>query len=123
FFGVYKDTRRSTAASQRSNVLTDLVRSTCLEPAVPYCDLSEYPQAIFDPLTGNQFTNNQIPRNRLSSQALNLLKLLPGPNVPGTGISQNFIASGTEQFNDDDFNIRVDHNASEKLDLFGRYSF
>jgi hypothetical protein len=123
FFGDYQGTRRSTGASARLNVPTDLVRSTCLDPAVSYCDLSEYPQSIFDPLTGNQFTNNQIPRNRISSQALNLLKLLPGPNVSGTGISQNFIASGTEQFNDDDFNIRIDHNVSQKVDLFGRYSF
>src|SRR3984893_18475909 len=123
FFGDYQGTRRSTGASARLNVPTDLVRSTCLDPAVSYCDLSEYPQSIFDPLTGNQFTNNQIPRNRISSQALNLLKLLPGPNVSGTGISQNFIASGTEQFNDDDFNMRIDHNVSQKVDLFGRYTF
>jgi len=123
FFGDYQATRRSTGASARLNVPTDLVRSTCLDATIPYCDLTEYPQPIFDPLTGSQFTNNQIPRSRLSPQALNLLKLLPGPNVSAAGISQNFIASGTEQFNDDEFNIRVDHNSSEKLDLFGRYSF
>ena len=102
---------------------TALVRSTCLDPAVPFCDFSEYPQPIFDPSTGTQFTNNQIPRNRISSQAVNLLTLLPGPNVAGAGLIQNFITSGTELFNDDDFNIRIDHNASEKLNLFGRYSF
>ena len=123
FFGDYQGTRRSNGASARLNVPTALVRSTCLDPAVPLCDLSEYPQSLFDPASGNQFTNNQIPRNRISSQALNLLKLLPGPNVSGAGISQNFITSGTEQFDDDDFNIRIDHNASEKLNLFGRYSF
>ena len=123
FFGDYQGTRRSTGASTRLNVPTDLVRTTCLDPAVSLCDLSEYPQPLFDPATGNQFTNNQIPRSRLSSQALNLLKLLPGPNVSGAGISQNFIASGNERFNDDDFNIRIDHNVSAKLDLFGRYSF
>ncbi len=123
FFGDYQGTRRSNGASVRLNVPTALVRSTCLDPAVPFCDLSEYPQSLFDPATGNQFTNNQIPRARLSSQALNLLKLLPGPNVSGAGLAQNFIASGTEKFNDDDFNIRIDHNASEKLNIFGRYSF
>ena len=113
----------SNGASARLNVPTALVRSTCLDPAVPLCDLSEYPQSLFDPATGNQFTNNQIPRNRVSSQAVNLLKLLPGPNVSGAGLTQNFIASGTEEFNDDAFNIRIDHNASAKLNLFGRYSF
>jgi len=123
FFGDYQGTRRSNGDSQRLSVPTALVRSTCLDSSFPYCDLSEYPESIFDPVTGDQFTNSQIPRNRISSQALNLLKLLPGPNVSGAGISQNFIASGTEQFNDDDFNVRIDHNVSEKLDLFGRYSF
>jgi hypothetical protein len=94
-------------------VPTALVRSTCLDPSVPFCDFSEYPQPIFDPSTGAQFTNNQIPRGRISSQAVNLLTLLPGPNVPGAGLTQNFITSGTELFNDDDFNIRVDQNGRQ----------
>src|SRR5258706_6831412 len=123
FFGDYQGTRRSSGASARLNVPTALVRSTCLDPAVPFCDLTEYPQLLCDPETGDRFTNTQIPRNRLSSQALYLLEFLPAPNVSGAGLTQNFIASGTEQFNDDDFNIRIDHNASEKLNLFGRYSF
>ncbi len=123
FFGDYQGTRRSNGASARLNVPTALVHSTCLDPAVPLCDLSEYPEQIFDPASGDQFAGNQIPRNRISSQAVNLLKLLPGPNVSGAGISQNFITSGTGRFDDDDFNIRIDHNVSEKLNLFGRYSF
>jgi hypothetical protein len=123
FFGDYQGTRRSNGASLRLNVPTALVRSTCLDPATPFCDLSDYPQPLFDPATGTQFTNNRMPRNRISSQAVNLLKLLPGPNVSGTGITQNFIASGAEQFNDDAFNVRIDHSVSEKLNLFGRYSF
>ena len=123
FFGDYQGTRRSNGASARLNVPTALVHSTCLDSAVPLCNLSEYPEQIFDPASGDQFAGNQIPRNRISSQAVNLLKLLPGPNVSGAGISQNFITSGTGRFDDDDFNIRIDHNVSEKLNLFGRYSF
>jgi len=123
FFGDYQGTRRSNGTSLRLSVPTALVRSTCLDPLVPSCDLSEYPLPIFDPATGNQFANNQIPRSRVSSQAVALLNLLPGPNVSGAGLAQNFIASGNELFNDDDFNIRIDYNSSEKLTLFGRYSF
>jgi outer membrane receptor protein involved in Fe transport len=123
FFGDYQGTRRSNGSSARLNVPTTLVRSTCLDAAVPLCDFSEYPQSIFDPATGIQFASNQIPRERISSQAVNLLKLLPGPNVPGAGLTQNFIASGTEKFDDDDFNVRIDHNVSVKVSLFGRYSF
>jgi hypothetical protein len=122
-FGDYQGTRRSNGTSVRLNVPTALARSTCLDPASPFCDLSEYPEALFDPTTGNQFINNQIPRNRISPQAVNLLKLLPAPNVAGAGITQNFIASGAEKFNDDIFNVRLDHNATERLKVFGRYSF
>ena len=53
---------------------------------------------------------------------MNLLTPSPGPNVAGAGLIQNFITSGTELFNDDDFNIRIDHNVSEKLNPC-RYSF
>ncbi len=125
FFGDYQGTRRSDGASVRLSVPTALVRSTCLDSSKPLCDLSEYPQELFDPATGNvsQFTNNQIPRSRISPQAVNLLNLLPPPNVPGAGIIQNFIASGAAKFNGDNFNIRIDHNATERLSIFGRYSF
>src|SRR6266851_3168517 len=125
FFGDYQGTRRSNGTSVRLSVPTALVRSTCLDPSKPLCDLSEYPQRLFDPATGNasQFTNNQIPRDRISPQAVNLLNLLPPPNVPGAGIAQNFIASGAAKFNGDSFNIRMDHNSNERLRIFGRYSF
>jgi hypothetical protein len=124
-FGDYQGTRRSNGSSVRLNVPTALVRSTCLAPSTPFCDLSEYPQPLFDPATGNvsQFMNNQIPRNRIAPQAVALLNLLPAPNVSGAGITQNFIASGAEQFKDDDFNVRIDHNATERFKTFGRYSF
>jgi outer membrane receptor protein involved in Fe transport len=123
FFGDYQGTRRSDGTSVRLNVPTALVRSTCLDATAPFCDLSEYPQAIFDPATGNQFNNNQIPRNRISSQAVNLLNLLPGPNVAGVRYTQNFIGSGAAKYNDDDFNVRVDYDATATLNFFGRYSF
>jgi len=123
FFGDYQGTRRSNGSSLRLTVPTELVRSSCLDPAIANCDLSEYPAAIFDPATGTQFSDNHIPRGRLSSQALNLLAQLPAPNVNGAGILENFLESGSEWFDDDDFDLRVDGYASERLNLFGRYSF
>jgi hypothetical protein len=123
FFGDYQGTRRSNGSSIRLTVPTELVHSTCLDPAIMYCDLSDYPAAIFDPTTGMQFQDNHIPRNRLSSQAVNLLAQLPVPNLVAAGTLQNFIESGSEGFNDDDFDLRLDGYASERLNLFGRYSF
>ncbi|HXG95113.1 MAG TPA: TonB-dependent receptor [Blastocatellia bacterium] len=122
FFGDYQGTRSKEGASVLTTVPTLRARTG---------DLSEYPNQIFDPLTGNPatgvgripFANNRIPQGRLSPQALALINQIPTPNVPGAGISNNFSASGTDVFNGDQFDIRDDHFWSEKLHFFGRYSF
>jgi hypothetical protein len=119
-FGDYQGTRRKTGGSVLTTVPTALARSG---------DFSEYPDQIFDPQTGDPltgvgrtpFAGNRIPQDRLSPQVLNLLKLIPLPSLPGTLF--NFTTSGTEAFDSDQFNIRDDHYWSEKLHLFGRYSF
>jgi hypothetical protein len=94
-------------------------------------DLSEYGVAIFDPSTGtsvatrSQFAGNIIPAGQLSPQAQNLLKLIPVPNSPGAqnGTRDNFAASGSELFNDDTFDVRIDGRVSDSLNFFGRFSF
>jgi hypothetical protein len=119
-FGDYQGTRRKNGGSVLTTVPTAFARMG---------DLSEYPSQIFDPQTGDPFTGigrtpfagNRIPQDRLSPQALNLLKLIPLPNLPGTDF--NFAASGIQAFNSDQFNVRNDHYWSENLHLFGRYSF
>ena len=71
-----------------------------------------------------QFPSNTIPASRLSIPAENLLKLISGPNIPGsTGTAQNFSGSGQQVFNSDGFDVRADQYQTEKLHLFGRYSF
>src|SRR5262249_3771750 len=93
-------------------------------------DLSAYGVNIFDPSTGapsqrTQFGGNAIPSNRLSPQALAILKLIPMPNHPGdvNGTINNYVASGSELFNNDTFDARVDARVSPTLNMFGRYSF
>jgi hypothetical protein len=109
-------------------------------------DLSAYGVDIFDPaaplaptqdprapndttkkaLARQQFANNKIPMSLLSPQALNILKLIPLPNVanaPANGTLNNFVASGSERYDKDSFDIRVDAKYSDKLNMFGRYSF
>jgi len=94
-------------------------------------DLSEYGVDIFDPQSGSgtpatrsQFPGNVIPTSRLSSQALAILNLLPLPNAPGSvnGTRDNFIASGSETFNSDAFDVRLDGRLSDSANVFGRYS-
>ncbi len=118
-FGDYQGTRRKNGGSVLTTVPTLLARTG---------DLSEYGRNIYDPNTGNSvgvgrtaFANRRIPSGRLSQQALKLINLLPPPSRPG--IENNFSGSGVEAFNSDQFDIRDDHYWSEKLHIFGRYSF
>src|SRR5262245_43877510 len=106
FFGDYQGSRNTVGGARLLTVPTALARTG---------NLSEYGVNIYDPLTGDpsqrqQFPNNTIPGGRLSPQSLNLLSLLPLPNAPGTenGTRNNYIAQGSEKFNADQFNTRLD---------------
>ncbi|HEU5231922.1 MAG TPA: TonB-dependent receptor [Terriglobales bacterium] len=63
---------------------------------------------------------NQIPIGRLSPQAINILKLFPSPT--GSGIQNNFIASGSGPFNANSFDTRIDYDATASTQVFGRFS-
>jgi Carboxypeptidase regulatory-like domain/TonB dependent receptor len=121
-FGDYQGTRSNVGGSRLLTVPTAAARAG---------DLSAYGINIYDPLSGatpatrTQFANNVIQPQRLSPQAQNLLKLIPLPNQPGTenGTRDNFVASGSELFNNDTFDVRLDGRISNQLNAFGRYSF
>jgi hypothetical protein len=65
-----------------------------------------------------------IPEQRLSSQALGILALIPKPNTKGQdgGTLNNYLASDSETFDSDGFDARLDGRLHERLNLFGRYS-
>src|SRR6185436_9213904 len=119
FFGDYQGWRYTDGGSRLLTVPTARARTG---------DLSEYGIDIFDPYSGatpadrSQFPGNVIPGDRLSPEALNILNLLPLPNN-GDDIINNFIASGSEAFDSNAFNTRLDGRLSERLNIFGRYSF
>jgi len=136
-FGDYQGTRRHLGGSQQDRIPNAAERGG---------DLSDLGIAIFDPYmttdathstlvldaNGNpipvplgsrtQFPGNVIPASRLSPQAQALLALFP-VGASGTVLNQNFFGSGSQIFNDDGFDIRPDAYISEKLHVFGRYSF
>lgn len=121
FFADYQGTRRNTGGSALLRVPSAAERAG---------DLSGLGLNIFDPASGDtpalrtQFTDNKIPSNRLSQQAQNLLKLIPLPNIDGTTRDQpNYVGSGTIKFNEDLWNTRWDYFYSQRLQIFGRYSF
>jgi hypothetical protein len=127
FFGDYEGLRSKTGGTKLLTVPTAAARTG---------DLSAYGVNIYDPATSvfnpdgslksrDQFSGNKIPTARLSQQALNVLKLIPLPNAPGrlNGTADNYVASGIEGFDKDSFDVRIDFTSSEKLSLFGRYSY
>ncbi len=126
-FGDYEGLRSKNGGSRLLTVPTAAARTG---------DLSAYGVNIFDPATSvfnssgaltsrTQFTGSKIPTARLSAQALNVLKLIPLPNAPGrlNGTTDNYVASGIEGFDKNSFDVRTDYKKSDKLTMFGRYSF
>lgn len=136
-FGDYQGHRRSFDVTRFVPVPTKKVHDTCLNPASTVCDLSDYPVAIYQPGTSIRFgalgticKTNCIPTPMLSPPAVNLLNLLPPPNAPEGRVVDNKVtaesgykATEAEPWNDDEFDLRVDQNVSERFKLFGRYSF
>lgn len=119
FFGDFQGTRRNTGGGALLRVPSAVERGG---------DLSGLGLNIFDPASGStpatrtQFPNNVIPSNRLSAQAQNLLKQIPGPNISAVRDQPNFASAGGVKFDDEAFNTRIDHYTTDKLHIFGRYS-
>jgi Carboxypeptidase regulatory-like domain/TonB dependent receptor len=121
FFGDYQGTRATQGGSRLLTVPTALARTG---------NLSEYGVPIYNPATGLQYAGNIIPacaagqtsaaNGCLSTQALNVLRLIPAPT--SSGVVDNFVAGGSEAFNNDIFNIRLDGRLSDSFNLFGRFS-
>jgi len=125
FFGDYQGQRQKNGSSFTQTVPTDLVRSSCLNTSGTStgCDFSQYSLVATDPLTNTAFPGNIVPLNRLSPASLAILAALPAPNIPGNGLVSNFAATGSGVFNSDQFDVRIDNQATDKLHVFGRYSF
>ena len=127
FFGDAQLTRNSKGGSVLTTVPTLAERNG---------DLSDWLPAgnkIYDPQTGNPstgagrvaFANNRIPTNRLSPQALAILKYFPMPNTVASGTPEynNYSTSGTETIDGNQWNTRWDYYMNEKNTFFGRYSY
>ncbi|HEY6293211.1 MAG TPA: carboxypeptidase regulatory-like domain-containing protein [Terriglobia bacterium] len=131
-FGDYQGSRQRNGGSIALFVPTAAERAG---------DLSSFGINIYDPYGANgaivppaqrtQFAGNMIPSTLLTSQAQKLLASIPLPNVPGAAscstpsacASNNYNASGVQLFDTDAFDVRADQYQTEKLHLFGRYSF
>ncbi len=129
WFGDAQLTRQKTGSAVLTNVPTALARTG---------NLSEYVfgtrNIVYNPNSGNTatgqgrtpFDNNTIPQSLLSQQALNILKMVPMPNAPGNvgaPYLNNYIGTGSNSFNSNNWDTRWDWFVNEKQSVFGRYSF
>ena len=144
FFGDYQGQRQRQGISGTQTVPTTLLLNTCLgtqvgPSGIPGCDFSQYAAQqgssgiIYDnsPTGGGKpYPGNVIPVSQLSPQARALFKLLQpyapttAPNgAPGTtGLAGNYSASGQGLFNADQWDVRGDIQATQKIHAFGRFS-
>jgi hypothetical protein len=147
FFGDYQGVRQKVGTADSATVPTAHLVSTCLGQSVASngiagCDFSEYAvgilgsasdQLIYQQTAGGSvpYTGNVIPAGQLSSQALALLKLLQpyAPNTGGTvaagslaALKNNYSASGTGLFNNNQWDVRVDDSLSQSMHAFTRFS-
>src|SRR5437588_1487858 len=87
-------------------------------------DFSQISTQIVDPANNRApFASNIIPTNRLDPIAIKLLEFYPEPNIPGAGLSNNYLALQNHTSDKDQFTGRVDFVESQKSFWFGRYSW
>jgi len=110
FFADWQGTRLRTGVTRQSVVPTIAQRSGI------------FTTTIFDPATSPRtaFPNNTIPTNRFDPLALQVLQHYPLPNASG---ANNFIFTGVEPDNQDQFDARLDHIFTSRHRVFGRYSY
>lgn len=119
FFGDYQGLRVHTAST---SIITEPT------PAMRSGDFSASGvQAIYDPNTYNSttktrqlFAGNVIPANRIDPVARNLLAIMPLPNL--SGIRSNVRLNNLAVQVQDQYDIRVDQNFSDRDSMFVRYT-
>src|SRR5580704_9249597 len=140
FFGDYQGVREISGTSNQLTIPTAEVLSTC-NPATNgtsatpgFCDLSQYlgnvqgGGQIYNPKTGNPldgtgrtaFAGNMIPIGMISPQAAAILAEFPNPQT--AALTNNFVGSGSGNFNQNAFDTRIDYNAPHGYQVFGRFS-
>ncbi|HYK35160.1 TonB-dependent receptor [Alloacidobacterium sp.] len=116
FFADYQGQRFDHPASSNFiTVFTNAERNGDFSALLPGIQLK-------DPITGAPYTNNQIPTSQENIVAQNLFasKYYPQP-INGNSIN-NAVNTVTQAYNDDQGDVKVDYNITEKDRFSGRYS-
>jgi hypothetical protein len=118
YFVSYEGTRQQREVPNTISVPTEAVRSG---------DFSATGSTIYDPFSGNPdgtgrtaFSGNVIPASRISPTVSKLLGFMPLPNLPGE--MNNYFVQPRFVFNRWTVDSKVNWNATDRLQIFGRYS-
>ncbi|HJX91600.1 MAG TPA: TonB-dependent receptor [Pyrinomonadaceae bacterium] len=76
---------------------------------------------LFRPSDRRAYVGNQIPINTFDSVASILLQRYPAPTTSGS--ANNFSRLGNESDNQNQFDIRIDHQFSSADQIYGRFSY
>ena len=105
-------------------------RQTSIQDTVPTAlmrngDFSQEGVTLMDPFTETPFPDDVIPAGSINPVASAILAYYPQPNV-GTGQTleqANYIDNRKANVSSNQFDVRIDHNFSQKQSIFGRFSF
>ena len=120
FFADYQGHRETQGQTALSTVPTAAMRNG---------DFSELNRVIYDPANNQPFPNNTIPNGRIDSVARNILtQLYPEPNTAGTRqangqVINNYLLNPIKERQDNQFDVKIDHNLTSNNRFFTRYSF
>ncbi|HXN46912.1 MAG TPA: carboxypeptidase-like regulatory domain-containing protein [Bryobacteraceae bacterium] len=120
FFAYYEGLRQGTPGP------VTLTMPTAAEKAGDFSGIS---QVIYNPFstvatstgfTRTPFAGNKIPANLISKVGAKLVGYYPAPT--NSALLNNFSASASAAATSDEYGIRIDHNFSDSVRFFGRWS-
>lgn len=92
-------------------------------------DFSRVTQVVYDPSTNrtgpnggivrDPFPGNRIPTSRFSNVSKNILPVLPNPD--NNGLFNNFLSIGRGATDSNQFDLKIDHNFTDRSRLSGFY--
>jgi hypothetical protein len=118
YFASYEGTKRRENVSRTMSVPTEPLRRG---------DFTATGTTVYDPRTGNAdgtgrtpFPGNVIPDTRISPVAKKMIPFIPLPNLPGE--FNNYFVQAPFLFDRWTLDTKMNWNASNNLQIFGRYS-
>jgi hypothetical protein len=130
FFGSFEGYKRKQSLFTFFSVPDERLRSGDFSQAL---NTNGSLQQIYDPGTGapngadrSQFSNNQIPANRIDPIALKIMQLFPLPNTPGIGaggLSSNYQRQENRTVDRKNYDAKLNWNRTAAHQIWGKVSY